>query len=209
MNNMLFIFKVSISLHSSRRSRKEENPYGNILRGSIISLMCHAGMPLPMLLQTCWHNFLDRVEVRMGDVKAHTWKELVEQAEIAAKSAKIFELLVPKNKWWGSTTRDVMQPNLHSPRGKKQWQLSCLGKFHQSKRGATRISSFCQDNTPSKMNRWWLSSTYWTRVISLIYQKFSAPTKLNVKTTPTAASFIGWCIIPPADALSSRTSSKH
>jgi len=40
-------------------------------------------MPLPMLLQTCKHNFLDQVEVRMGAVKAHTWKELVEQAEIA------------------------------------------------------------------------------------------------------------------------------
>jgi len=50
--------------------------------------MCPAGMPLPMLLQTCRHNFLDQVKVRMGAVKAHTWKELVEQAEIAEKSAK-------------------------------------------------------------------------------------------------------------------------
>ena len=28
-----------------------------------LSLMCPAGMPLPMLLQTCQLNFLDRVEV--------------------------------------------------------------------------------------------------------------------------------------------------
>ena len=35
----------------------------------------------------------------MGDVKAHTWKELVEQAEIAEKSAKKFELSMPKGKW--------------------------------------------------------------------------------------------------------------
>ena len=35
----------------------------------------------------------------MGPVKAHTWKELVEQAEIAEKSAKKFELSMPKEKW--------------------------------------------------------------------------------------------------------------
>ena len=60
--------------------------------------MCPAGMPLPMLLQTCRHNFLDQVEIRMGTVKAHTWKELVEQAEIAEKSAKKFEPSTPKGK---------------------------------------------------------------------------------------------------------------
>ena len=62
-----------------------------------LSLMCPTGMPLPMLLQTCWHNFLDKVKVRMGAVKAHTWKELIEQAEIPEKSAKKFE--IPKNRW--------------------------------------------------------------------------------------------------------------
>jgi len=56
-----------------------------------LSLMCPAGMPLPMILQTCRHNFLDQVEIRMGAVKAHMWKELVEQAEITEKSAKKFE----------------------------------------------------------------------------------------------------------------------
>ena len=51
-----------------------------------------------MLLQTCMHNFLDQVEIRMGAVKAHTWKKLVEQAEIAEKSAKKFEPSTPKGK---------------------------------------------------------------------------------------------------------------
>ena len=72
--------------------------------------MCPAGMPLPMLLQTCQHNFLDRVEVRIGAVKVHTWKELVEHAEIAEKSAKKFEPSVPKNKWGVNTKgRDTTQ----------------------------------------------------------------------------------------------------
>ena len=35
----------------------------------------------------------------MGAVKAHSWKELVEQAEIAEKSAKKFEPSTPKGKW--------------------------------------------------------------------------------------------------------------
>ena len=33
----------------------------------------------------------------MGAVRAHTWKELIEQAEIAKKSAKEFE--APKSRW--------------------------------------------------------------------------------------------------------------
>jgi len=61
--------------------------------------MCLAGMSVPMLLQTCRHNFLDQVEICMGAVKAHTWKELVEQAEIAEKSAKKFEPSISKGKW--------------------------------------------------------------------------------------------------------------
>ena len=46
----------------------------------------------------------------MGVVKAHTWKELVEQDEIAEKSAKIFEPSVHKNKWGVKTRgRDAAQ----------------------------------------------------------------------------------------------------
>jgi len=35
----------------------------------------------------------------MGVIKTHTWKEHVEQAEIAEKLAKKFEPFAPKNKW--------------------------------------------------------------------------------------------------------------
>jgi len=79
--------------------KKGESVRDYIERFRNLSLMCPTGMPLPMLLQTCRHNFLDQIEVRMGAVKAHTWKELVEQAEIAEKSAKKFEPSAPKGKW--------------------------------------------------------------------------------------------------------------
>ena len=59
--------------------------------------MCPAGLPFLMLLQICRHNFLDKVKVCIGAIKAHTWKELVEQAEIAKKLAKKFKSPVPKN----------------------------------------------------------------------------------------------------------------
>ena len=39
----------------------------------------------------CRYNFLDKVKVHMGAVKAYTWMELIEQAEIAEKSAKKLE----------------------------------------------------------------------------------------------------------------------
>jgi len=35
----------------------------------------------------------------MGAVKAYTWKELIEKAEIAEKSAKKFEPSIPRGKW--------------------------------------------------------------------------------------------------------------
>ena len=71
---------------------------GYIKRFRNFSLICLAGMLLHMLLQTCRHNFLDRIEVCMRAVKIHTWKELVEQTEIAEKLTKKFEPSVPKNK---------------------------------------------------------------------------------------------------------------
>ena len=76
--------------------RKGKSVSDHIERFRNLSLMCPAGMPLPMLLQTCRHYFLDQVEIRMGAVKAHTWKELVDQAEIAEKSAKKFKPSTPK-----------------------------------------------------------------------------------------------------------------
>ena len=72
--------------------RKRESVGDYIERFRILSLMCPARMTFPMLLQICRHNFLDQVEIRMGTVKAHTWKEFVEQA-------KKFEPSMLKRKW--------------------------------------------------------------------------------------------------------------
>ena len=83
-------------------------------------------MPLPMLLQTCRYNFLDRIEVRTEAVKTHTWKELVEQAEIVEKSAKNFEPSVPKNKWRVNTKGwDAAQSS--QPKGKKTLAVELSG----------------------------------------------------------------------------------
>jgi len=54
----------------------------------------------------------------MGAIKAHKWKELVEQAEIAEKSAKSLSPQCPRTSG-GSATRSVMQSNLPNPKGKK------------------------------------------------------------------------------------------
>jgi len=48
--------------------RKGESVCDYIERFRNLSLMCPAGMSLPMLLQTCRHNFLDQVEIHMGVV---------------------------------------------------------------------------------------------------------------------------------------------
>ena len=72
-----------------------------------------------MLLQTCRHNFLDQVEIRMGAVKAHTWKELVEQAEIAEKSAKKFEPSTPKGKWGMNNKGRGDMASLLKPKGRR------------------------------------------------------------------------------------------
>ena len=75
-----------------------ESVWEYIERFCNLSLMCPAGMTLPMLLQTYRYNFFNTVKVHMGVAKAHTWKELFEQAEIAKKSAKKFKPSVFKNK---------------------------------------------------------------------------------------------------------------
>jgi len=87
--------EVTMNKLISTVQKKGESARDYIERFRNLSLMCPAGMSLPMLLQTCRYNFLDQVEIRMGAVKAHTLKELVEQAEIAEKSAKKFEPSMP------------------------------------------------------------------------------------------------------------------
>jgi len=80
-----------------------------------------------MLLQKSWHNFLDRVKVRMGAIKAHTWKELAEQVEIVEKSAKKFKPSVPKNKW-GVNTKGSDAAQSSQSKGKETMVVELSGK---------------------------------------------------------------------------------
>jgi len=125
--------------------------------------MCPTGMPLPMLLQICRHNFLDQVVIRMGAVKAHTWKELVEQAEIAEKSAKKFESSTLKGKWGMNNKGATRWQNLPKPKGKRLCPLSCQEIFLRRPRKVASIIrslSFLRSSTPSKMSRCLQYSTY-------------------------------------------------
>jgi len=136
--------------------RKGESVHDYIERFRNLSLMCPAGMPLPMLLQTCRHNFLDQVEIRMGAVKAHNWKELVEQAEIAEKSAKKFKPSTPKGKWgMNNKGRDDMAQSSQA-KGKETMSVELSENVHPKtkKSGANNQSlSFLRNNTPSKTSR--------------------------------------------------------
>ena len=64
--------EVTMDKLLSTVQKKGESVRDYIERFRNLSLMCPAGMPLPMLLQMCRHNFLDQVEIRMGAVKTHT-----------------------------------------------------------------------------------------------------------------------------------------
>ena len=100
------------------------------------SLICPRGMPLPMLLQTCRHNFLDRVKIHLRVVKSHTWKELVEQAERVEKSTKKFEPSVPKNKWEVNTKgRDAAQSS--QSKEKKTMAVELSGTAQPKQRSNT------------------------------------------------------------------------
>ena len=137
--------------------RKGESIRNYIEQFRNLSLMCPAGMPLPMLLQTCRHNFLDQVEIRMGAVKAHTWKELVEQAEIAKKSAKKFEPSTPKGKWAMNNKGRGDMAQSSQAKGKETMSVELSGTFIRRPRKAASIIrslSFLRNNTTSKTSRW-------------------------------------------------------
>jgi len=175
------------------------------------SLMCLAGMSLHMLLQTCRHNFLDRIEVRMGAVKAHTWMELVEQAEIAEISAKNFEPSVPKNKWGVNTRRrDAAQSS--QSKGKRPWSLS-YQEQHKSKQ-KSNTNGNQEFKFPPKVysfkdeSRWWQASICYTRVTSLTCLKFGDLTKWGVQLIQITAPFISWYITLPTGGMSSKIRSK-
>jgi len=91
----------------------------------------------------------------MEAVKDHTWKELIEQAEIAEKLAKKFEPSLSKNKWV-STQRGVMRPNFLNQKGKKPWSLSYQGQLNPSRKEvqvAIKYSNSRQRSIPSKTSR--------------------------------------------------------
>ena len=64
--------EVTMDKLLSTVQEKGESVCDYIERFKNLSLMCPAGMSLSMLLQTCRHNFLNQVEIRIGAVKAHT-----------------------------------------------------------------------------------------------------------------------------------------
>ena len=64
----------------------------------------------------------------MGAVKVHTWKELVEQVEIAEKSAKKFEPSIPKGKWGKNNIgRDEMAQSSQT-KGKETMSVDLSGE---------------------------------------------------------------------------------
>ena len=109
------------------------------------SLVCPAGMSLLMLLQRCRHNFLDKVEVCMGAVKAHTWKELIKQAEIDEKSVKKFE--TPKSRW------RINGKSYNTAESSDTSALKVYGGTRSKKGIPTELHSI-KDNTHSKMSMW-------------------------------------------------------
>jgi len=92
----------------------------------------------------------------MGAVKAHNWKELVEQAEIAEKSAKKFKPSTPKGKWgMNNKGRDDMAQSSQA-KGKETMSVELSENVHPKtkKSGANNQSlSFLRNNTPSKTSR--------------------------------------------------------
>ena len=93
-----------------------------------------SGMPLPMLIQTYRYNFLDKVKVCMGAIKAHTWKELVEQAEITEKSAKKFES--PKIRWGINSKGHDTAESFDTP------AVKVSGKTQSKKGNSNRTSEY-------------------------------------------------------------------
>jgi len=92
----------------------------------------------------------------MTAVKAHTWKELVEQAEIAEKSAKKFEPSILKGKWGMNNKGRGEMAQSSQAKGKETMSIELSGRFLRRPRKAASIIrslSFLQNNTPSKMSR--------------------------------------------------------
>lgn len=56
--------------------------YDFIERFRNLTLICMKGMHLLMLIQTYRYNLIVELESRMSVIKSHSWKELMQQADI-------------------------------------------------------------------------------------------------------------------------------
>ena len=74
-----------------------------------------------------------------GAIKAHTWKELVEQAEIAEKSAKKFKPSTPKGKWGMSNRGRGDMAQSSQAKGKETMSVELSGVFSRRPRRAASI----------------------------------------------------------------------
>ena len=75
----------------------------------------------------------------MGAVKAHTWKEFIEQAEIAEKSATKFEPSMPKRKWGVNNKGCDEMTQSSQSKGKETMSVELSGEIplKTKKSGAT------------------------------------------------------------------------
>ena len=127
----------------------------------------------------------------MGAVRAYTWKELIEQAEIAEKSAKKFE---------SSTSRRRTNNKDHDTTESSDTNTLAV-KISWSKK-YQRQYSFKDKHVVT-------TSTCSTKTTSWSFQMLDAQMKLDVQMIPTIVFFIGWFIILLAGAMSLRTKFKY
>jgi len=147
----------------------------------------------------------------MGAVKTPTQKELMEQAEIAEKSAKKFDPSSTQGQMGVNTKgRDAAQSS--QPKGKETMAVELSGTTQPKQKSSThgnqefkfppKVYSFKDEQVVTIFH-------FFTSVTSSSYLKFGDQIKWHVQLILTTASFIGWCITLLADALSSRTRSKY
>ena len=127
----------------------------------------------------------------MEAVKAHTWNELVEQAEIAEKLTKKFESSTSR---WRTNKKD------HD-----------MAKSFDNDTLAVKVSG-----TKTYQRQYSFKNKHVVIIFYLLYkgnklsyQRLDAPTKLDAQTIPTIIFFIGWFVILLADVMSLRTKCKR
>ena len=101
-----------------------------------LSLMCPAGMPLPMLLQTCRHNFLDRVKIHMRAVKLIHGRSLWSKLRQPRNRLRSLSPRCLKTSGGVNTKgRDVTQPS--QSKEKKTMAVELLGAAQPKQKSST------------------------------------------------------------------------